>query len=191
MNLKCRFNLHSWDSCECIACGKTHHKWNGCKCLVCGNTQHEWIWEINSIDSCMEHQVCRYCKIEGAEQRERHEKLWKYKIEGDCEQVPTCRCGQVSDFGEKRYFHEWGNWVSISDSSHQRTCRRNSSHTEIEPHNWEIIDASYVNTIPQGGRCIDPHWGLCEDSYERVSAQRHHCHTCGADYTVEISREQT
>jgi hypothetical protein len=148
--------------------------------MNCLLDRHEWIWEIKSLNSCLELQKCRYCKTIGPEQRENHQLYWEYEIMGSCNQIRTCRCRQFSNPGEKRQSHEMGHWINVSDNCHQRTCKRDNSHTEIEPHDWTISDASYMKTIPQGGRCIDPSWGLCEDTHIYVHAERYFCHKCGA-----------
>jgi len=66
MSLPCKINIHTWDGCKCLKCGKIkdedhfwedckcskcgkikdeNHSWDGCKCLKCGKVKdqsHSW-----------------------------------------------------------------------------------------------------------------------------------------------------
>lgn len=63
-----------------------------------------------------------------------------------CDKLAVCAtCGKT--YGHLAD-HAWGSWVADDDSTHTRTCRTNSAHTETRYH------SGGASTCTQGAKCV-------------------------------------
>jgi hypothetical protein len=156
--------------------------WNRVNCFI---SRHEWVWWCRFIDRCEEEQVCRHCGCVGLNRRINHQTFWQYETGDGCEQVQMCRCREVRDLSNpRRTVHHMGKWMCASDKQHVRVCARSANHMEFEAHSLvEKVEQTAV-VVPGGGKCIDPHWGLCAHARTVTTKEFLVCESCG--YVVWI-----
>ena len=147
-------------------------------CRILGHKFNQWKYE--NVGECNQYLYCSRCGIYGSRNRLFHE--WSYQNDkGTCWLTTKCnRCGKI----EEKVNHLWSNWCVLDDQEHRRVCTRNQDHEETEQHSFRIEENFRREVTPQGGRCVDPHTGWCNDYVVNKKIERAYCISCG--YTKDL-----